>query len=607
MASKLDHALALAAQGFKVFPVKPGAKAPPLLHGWPERASSDPETLRTFWSAVPDANIGIHCDGLLVVDIDPKNDGFASLLKLEMEHGELPGTLEIATPSGGRHAYFRTTSPVANTTSCLGRGIDVRSRGGYVVAAGSDVSGTGSYAVKHQAPIADAPPWLVDLAGRAPEDRPAVHDLVADAPRSAFETAQAWLEAQAPAVEGEGGDARTFAVACGLRDRGVSQAQAVELIESWNAKCSPPWTPREIITKVRNAYKYAQNEAGARVALPGDFPVVSSDVTYIKRPSKGGAQRLDEFASDAVRGPGYLVKGLLDLRSYAMEYGQPGQGKTFVALDIAYHVAAGLPWMDRKTKQGPVLYLAFEGRGGLVKRAKALRKKYGEGVVPLYVAGASMSLREPAGRAALGEMMAGLPAKPVLIVIDTFAHALMGGDENSAQDVGSFNAAVAALIENTGACVLLIHHPTKTGSSARGSSALLGAIDTELEIDQGQVRSTKQREVELAEPIGFSLTPVPVGMDEDGDIVTSCVVDPATIDARGGGPLLGNAKLGFDVLCEMSTNNAPVSERKWRDACVADFLEGKDVPKRFSALKRILRQKGYVEIDVKGFVTRRME
>jgi hypothetical protein len=136
-------------------------------------------------------------------------------------------------------------------------------------------------------------------------------------------------------------------------------------------------------------------------------------------------------------------------------------------------------------------------------------------------------LRDAAGRKALGEDLTQLPSKPVLIVVDTLARAMKGGDENSAQDMGALNDAMSALIEATGACVLLIHHSGKNkGAGARGSSALLGAIDTELEVADRQIISRKQRDVELASPIGFNLVPVLIGIDADGDEAMSCYVDP---------------------------------------------------------------------------------
>lgn len=618
MASKLEHALALAARGFRVFPIAPGKKAPPLLAGWPDRATSDPAVVKDYWVAVPDANIGIHCEGMIVVDVDVKNGGYDSLNLLEIQHG-FPSTLVTQTPTGGQHIFYKSNDRAANSVGALGRGLDIRSYGGYVVGPGSTVA-AGDYSFGIDAPIADAPAWLVHKLGAFTEREHKEKVNVVDAPDAVVDRAREWLCGQLPAIQGAGGDAQTFKVACGLRDVGVSAAQAFALMQdSWNATCAPPWNPGDLQAKVDGAYLYGQNAPGARAALPDDFPIVqyteqnSANVQPERQNVNAAvttAHRLSAFANSIQKGPGYLVKGVLQRRTYAELFGAPGEGKTFVALDMAYHIAAGLPWMGHKVHAGTVLYLAYEGTGGLVKRAQALRQKYGAADVPLYVANAAYNLRERPGRQALGCTLADLPAKPVLIVIDTFARALMGGDENSAQDVGAFNSGVAALIENTGACVMIIHHSGKNKSAgARGSSALLGAIDTELEVDSGQVWAKKQRDIELTDPIAFKLVPLVVGLDEDGDDLTSCVVEAGTAVSSAQNPsgrLSGNAKRGFDKLCVLAPDNAPVAEHDWKNACL-EFLGSKSTSQRFYDMKVSLVKKGFIVVDEKSDITRSMK
>lgn len=606
MASKLDAALALAKRGFQVFPIKAGAKFPPLVQDWPNRARA-----YVFWAEGDlelhgDFNIGIHCEGMLVLDVDVAKGGDDSLAYLQTVY-DLPETLTTITPSGGKHLFYRLPAGhpgVPNSVERVAKGIDVRSTGGYVVAPGS-ITEAGKYRFEADREIADAPDWLIAKAGTI-VPKMGTNEPVPDAPEAVLQRAADWLAKAAPAIEGQGGDAHTFAVAARLRDFGVSEAQAIDLMfGEWNQRCSPPWTLTDIHIKVGNAYAYAQNEPGVKAALPEDFPVTEAAPAPVV---KTKVRRLSQFANSEHRGPGYLIKGLLQRRSYAELFGQPGAGKTFVALDAAYHVAANRPWMGRKVHGGAVLYLAYEGIGGMTKRAQALRQKYGDKDVPFFVAGAEFNLREPAGRQALGATLAELPEKPVLVVVDTFARALCGGDENSAQDVGAFNSAIAALIENTGACVMIIHHSGKNKSAgARGSSALLGAIDTELEVDDNQIVARKQRDVELTAPLGFKLVPMVVGLDEDGDELTSCTVDADEINAGPKvGRITGNAKRGFDVLCELRPTNDPITDVEWKEAC-RDFLGDRDVNKRFWDIKKNLMHKGYVEVDEQGMVTRRCE
>jgi len=152
MLSMLDHALALAAQGFRVFPLRPMGRTP-LLTGWQLSASVDSERVRAMWwdpvmGAAQPYNVGVATGGgLVVLDIDMKNgkDGERSLRLLEMLNDTLPATFTVRTPSGGRHLYFKSEGPIGNSVSRIAEGIDLRGEGGFVVGPGSVVA-EGCYA-----------------------------------------------------------------------------------------------------------------------------------------------------------------------------------------------------------------------------------------------------------------------------------------------------------------------------------------------------------------------------------------------------------------------------------------------------------------------------
>lgn len=610
MTKKLTAAAALAAKGFKVFPIQAGAKFPPLIKDWPTLATTDEAMVKSWWTQYPDANIGIHTAGLLVLDIDVAKGGDESFKQLEKEHG-LSETLTTITPSGGRHLFYRLEDNdargVANSVERLGKGIDVRSTSGYVLAPGSTVE-SGRYRFQRECGVGDAPASLVLAAGTAPESRTHT-EPVPDAPEEVVQRGIEYLRNAERSVRGAGGDQAAYRVACSLRDLGVSELQCAELMRSaaWDHGCG--WREGRLEDKpIRSAYRYAQNDAGSVLAAAEEFPVVA-DISgnHVEKPAKirHVVQRLSEYAGQQAKRPGYVVKGLLYRKSYVNLFGAPGEGKTFIALDLAYHIAAGAAWMGKKVRGGLVVYLPFEGKGGLVTRAQALRQRYGQDDIPLYVADALYNFRQKDGRQAFGELLAGLPDKPALIVIDTFAHALMGGDENSAQDVGAFNNAVAALIESTGACVMIVHHTGKNKSAgARGSSALLGAIDTEILVDGGAVTATKQRDVEAGEPIGFRLKTVVVGLDEDNEEVTSCVVEPNAATKKPGGKLNANQKRAFDVLCDARPNNNGITATEWKEKC-SEFLPARKAA--FYDIKNALLRKGYINVDDQDVVTRRCE
>lgn len=167
-------ALEAAAAGHHVFPLRPRSKKPAVSE-WEEAATTDPDQIRDWWRRSP-RNVGIACgpSRLLVVDLDtphqPNADELGSgrdvLAALAGAAGEaFPGhTYTVATPTGGQHLYF--TAPPDRELRCtvgrLGRWIDTRGAGGYVVAAGS-VHPQGHYRVHRGAPVAPLPQWITDL------------------------------------------------------------------------------------------------------------------------------------------------------------------------------------------------------------------------------------------------------------------------------------------------------------------------------------------------------------------------------------------------------------------------------------------------------------
>lgn len=129
--SLLTSALYYAHKGIRVFPLRPGEKRPATRHGLND-ATTDPDQVRAWWEATPDANIGTPTGYQFdVVDVDPP-DGWESLVELKTA-GLIPEPLGYAhTPRGGMHIYV----PVSGDGNAAGilPGIDLRGRGGYVVA-----------------------------------------------------------------------------------------------------------------------------------------------------------------------------------------------------------------------------------------------------------------------------------------------------------------------------------------------------------------------------------------------------------------------------------------------------------------------------------------
>lgn len=152
--------------GLSVVPLKPRSKEPSAPHGINDAITSRVE-VRARAKLHPNDNYGVVLDGeVFVIDVDGP-EGKESLRALIKQHGELPPTVETIT-GRGRHLFFRSRSGELVPSSCnrLGRGIDVKGRRGYVVAAGSmhpsgrryrSAPGRGLGEIE----IAKAPSWLL--------------------------------------------------------------------------------------------------------------------------------------------------------------------------------------------------------------------------------------------------------------------------------------------------------------------------------------------------------------------------------------------------------------------------------------------------------------
>lgn len=243
---------------------------------------------------------------------------------------------------------------------------------------------------------------------------------------------------------------------------------------------------------------------------------------------------------EPVLGGAYLVKGLIDVGTMSVIYGPSNSGKTFWTIDLAYHIAIGAPWRGRRVTQASVLYLAAEGGRGVINRVASLKQEHGVCDVPLAVKRAGLDLlHDQADLQHIvdlsAEVRAKLPNAPHLIVIDTLSRVMAGGDENSASDMTALIRNIDAIRATTGAHILTVHHTGKDAArGARGHSSLRAATDTEIEImnEDGNRAAvvTKQRDHNGGETFAFTLKPVLLGHDQDGDEVSSCIIEVADAD-----------------------------------------------------------------------------
>jgi hypothetical protein len=376
----LDAALAWAARGFRVFPLRAGTKDQPLFDGWTQLASSDPATIRGWWQdalglGIADHNIGVLTTGMVVVDLDVGKGGLESALALDLD---LLGTLLVRTPKGGLHAYY-TGPDSANTVEAIAPGVDIRSHNGYVLAPGS-VRPDGAYTLELDLPVAKVPDQIA-MHLTAPLERREIGALVELDTLEAVDMAGEFLARAPAAIEGQGGDNTTYQVCCRLRDFGVSEDMAYALmLDGWNDRCAPPWEPEELRLKVANAYQYATGAAGQAhpqvhfdgVVVPELPPLPEPELAL---PAGGFGNALDILK---IPKRDWIIARLL-LRKYVTSVVAPGgAAKSTLVLIIAAHMALGRDFAGFKLQQGrSVIYNAEDDIAEQSRRLHAICQWYG--------------------------------------------------------------------------------------------------------------------------------------------------------------------------------------------------------------------------------------
>ena len=258
----------------------------------------------------------------------------------------------------------------------------------------------------------------------------------------------------------------------------------------------------------------------------------------------------------------WLIRDLIPKQSLAMIYGEPGGGKTFTALDLALSAAHGINWHGHESARGQVFYVAGEGVGGFRKRIAAWHKhKDLPEAAPFYLIPRAVNLLDDGEIYDLLQTIEACrdPALPVaMVVFDTVARCMIGGDENAAQDMGKAVRNMDVVREAIGCAVVPIHHSGKDSNrGARGSTALIGAVDVsvrvERSVDRVTITTEKQKD---AEPLGpMQLKTVSVELEVGGlglEVETSLVLEECEdqVEASARRKLSPGQKVALDALHE---------------------------------------------------------
>jgi hypothetical protein len=304
----------------------------------------------------------------------------------------------------------------------------------------------------------------------------------------------------------------------------------------------------------------------------------------------------------------YLVKGLIPNEGLSVVWGPPKCGKSFFVFDLTMHVTLGWEYRGRRVNQGPIAYVACEGADGFRARIEAFRQaKLADEVpeIPFHLIPSRLDLVGEY-QILINDITAQLAGvQPVAVVLDTLNRSL-AGSENSDEDMSAYVQAADAIREAFNCVVIVVHHCGIEGTRPRGHTSLTGAADGQIAVKRGKDGGDITARVEWlkdgleGDEVISQLEQIEVGIDDDGEPITSCVVVPA--ESRGyrdsGSRITGAAKIALDQLRSaihdagkkpviggysphVPAGVKTVSTKFWRDYCKSAGLTEGDTPEAF--------------------------
>lgn len=485
-----------------------------------------------------------------LVDIDPRSGGTEELIPMPHSY------LAAETPSGGRH-HFVSAIGVASRDG-VAPGVDLKSgtlegtgRGFAFIAPTVRRSKVDGVEREYRWYLGPDGPGLPTADQRAADGsgallRARVLELRRAAPMSAearrvplsvavreFDKATRGLanDVRRWAVTGWGGEAHAGLLAATTHLARLNHAQA-ESAFRW-AFAAAGVTPDDAdLQKLYSAIERAvpdiivpddQLSAQERFLMGADSPLgldalASASVMPVAGVGAGmtepvpgveGRRRFQPMSRDqaaSIEAPAALIDGLLLSNTKARVSAPPGAGKTWVVLDVAAHVAAGLPWQGRAVTRTRVLYVAGEGAPSFDTRLRAWEAKHGRRAEVDIVPEAPQVADESWDQFLyeISQMNYGL------IIFDTQGSITVGLEENSNKDANITLARLDQVRRISGACVLTVHHTGwEENGRPRGASAMFGGMDTELVLSGTladlKLTSAKQKYVEAAKPMRLAL------------------------------------------------------------------------------------------------------
>lgn len=231
-----------------------------------KNATNDPEQIAKWWREKPYANIGVVTgaqSGIIVLDIDVKPNeqgktGLDSLKEIEEREGKIAHTVSAITGSGGKHYLFKYPEwHVANSTSELAHGLDIKGDGGYVIVPPSNhVSGNSYQWVSDPftTALGGVPQWLEGFLKESTQK-------VVQQNKQSY-SGRIWMEYLDGETIAEGTrDDQLFKIGCSMRSKGASFEDILATLFEVNVvRVEPPLDEQQVVQKAEQAARYVAGD-----------------------------------------------------------------------------------------------------------------------------------------------------------------------------------------------------------------------------------------------------------------------------------------------------------------------------------------------------------
>ena len=308
----------------------------------------------------------------------------------------------------------------------------------------------------------------------------------------------------------------------------------------------------------------------------------------------------------------WLVKGLIPQDTMGMVFGASGSFKSFFALALALHVAHGVAFCGKRTRQGIVLYVAAEGGAGIHRRVTALNQQHGWQPTDAFrVCTTPLILSEQAYVTAICKAIEALPQRPSLLIIDTLSQSSSVDENDATQVAGLLRGVNAEIRARFGCTVVWVHH---TGHNVterpRGSSVLtanmdftLACVRPDVQARNCTIETMKQKDADRLPPLQFDLLSHQVGVDEDGEGLTSLAAVYNGAVAQFVDQV--RLRLGKHEVALLEALDRPQSDATLRALLVGLCSSQEAARKAFTRAVATLQQQGLVERDSLGLLRKK--